>query len=122
MATKEKHVEKADRNAAFAKALRLDNPVNIDWAFTALFYSGLHYIDAYFEKVGLAPHLHDTHGKRDKMMVLDSTLKPIRNEYFDLKNFGRAARYECGPLKASEVTDDAIPALEAIRTHIQKVL
>lgn len=122
MATKEKHVEKADRNASFAKSLPLDNQANIDWAVTALFYSGLHYVEAYLEKNGTSAHLHDTHGKRDRLMVMDSTLKRVQREYTDLKNFSLMARYECSTMTSTEVTDEAIPALEAIKKAIQKVI
>jgi hypothetical protein len=122
MATQQEHVAKADNNAAFAKALDLKSQAGIDWALTALFYSGVHYVDAYLEKIGAQPHTHDTHGKREQHVVMDGKLKRVRNEYFDLKNFGRTARYACAVTKANKVTDEAIPALEKIKNHIKGAL
>jgi len=122
MATQKEHISKADNNASFAKSLELKSQVNIDWALTALFYSGVHYVDAYLEKIGSLPHMHDTHGKRDKLVVLDSNLNKIRNEYFDLKNFGIAARYYCRATKAEKVTKEAIPALEKLKAHLKEIM
>ena len=122
MATKDRHIEKADRNAAFAEALPLDSEANIDWAATALFYSGLHYVEAYLEKIGLEPHQHNTHGKRDKIIVLDETLRPIHREYADLKNLSTITRYQCVSTRPSSIQDEALPALATIQQHIRKLL
>jgi hypothetical protein len=122
MATQQEHVAKADNNAAFAKSLDLKSQVNVDWALTALFYSGMHYVEAYLAKIQALPHTHDTHGKRDKFFVFDAKLKKVSHEYFDLKNFGLKARYDCRAIKASEVTKEAIPALETIKKHIQGII
>jgi hypothetical protein len=122
MATKQEHVAKADNNAAFALGLDLKSQVNVDWALTALFYSGLHYVEAYFAKIGALPHTHETHGKRTKLIVFDSKLKTVSNEYFELQNFSRQARYDCGTIKATKVTSEAAPALETIKKHIKGIL
>ena len=122
MATKDEHAAKADNNAAFARALELKSQINIDWALTALFYSGLHYVDAYLVKQGTLAHLFDTHAKRQRMIETDRSLKKVKNEYYDLKNLSIRARYFCHATKADKVTKDAIPALEIIKTHIKGLL
>ena len=119
MATKEQHAAKADNNVAFAKSIELKSQVNIDWALTALFYSGVHYVDAYLVKKGTLPHLYDTHAKREKMIETDSSLRTVKNEYYDLKHFGMNARYFCNITRADKVTGEALPALEAIQKHIK---
>ena len=79
-------------------------------------------MEAYFAKVGTLPHLHDTHSKREKLVVTDSKLRTVQREYFDLKNFSLIARYECRSIKAKEVTTEAVPALDAIKKHIKGLL
>jgi len=85
MATKEQHVDKADRNATFAKTLTLDTQTSIEWAFTSLFYSGMHYVEAYLAKNHVAPTLHDSHAKREKLIASTSELMSLHREYMDLK-------------------------------------
>ncbi|MBS1823530.1 MAG: hypothetical protein JST61_16420 [Acidobacteria bacterium] len=121
MATSQEHVAKADNNAAFGKSLDLGSQCNIDWALTALFYSAVHYVDAYLANSGNPPHAYNTHGKRERFVATDSKLKRVNREYMDLKNFGINARYYCSVTKADKVTTEAIPALEAIRNHLRIV-
>ncbi len=52
MNSADEHIERAERNEGFAGALNRTNAIEADWAVTALFYAGLHYIDAYFLSTG----------------------------------------------------------------------
>jgi hypothetical protein len=122
VASQTQHTEKADRNANFAVALDLSKQVNVEWAMTSLFYSSLHYVEAYCARVGFPDSVHNTHGKRDTLVGRDAVLRTIRNEYTDLKNFGLEARYECRAIPAKKVTDEAIPALNTIKSHIRQAL
>ena len=122
MATKEEHFEKAHRNHIFARSLNLDNQTNLEWAFVALFYSGVHYVEAYCEKMHVHSHRHGSHTKREKLMALDSQLSEVYREYLDLKNFSILARYYCRPMTVSDFEEVALPAHETIRTKIQSIL
>jgi hypothetical protein len=118
MGTVAEHVTKANDNAAFAKGLELTTQANVEWATAAFFYGGLHYVDALLEKKSLPLHMHDTHGKRNTMLQMESDLKPIYNEYMDLYNFRRNARYYCKAITAKQVMDDVVPAFETVKSHI----
>jgi uncharacterized protein (UPF0332 family) len=122
MGTVAEHVAKADENGAFAKGLATSTQSDIEWAMTALFYGSLHYIDALLIKKGYLPHQHDTHGKRKQLVTMESDLRKISNEYFDLENFSRKARYFCKQVTAKELDEEAKPAFEAVKEQVQKKL
>lgn len=122
MATKEQHVDKAHRNATFAKALTLDTQTSIEWAFISLFYSAMHYVEAYLAKKSVAPILHDSHAKREKLIASTSELRSLYREYMDLKRFSMDARYFCVSMKESDFKGDALAAHNVIETKIKAVL
>ncbi len=116
MPTKEEHLAKAAGNETLALSLALDNQTNIDWALTILFYSAVHYVEAYFALSG--QHLK-SHTTRDSWIGRDSALKRIFNEYQDLKFYGYNARYEVSNFKVTDVRDVAIKAHATIRAYIE---
>lgn len=56
-----------------------------------MFYSALHYVDAYLATQGIHP---PTHAVRLGYLETDLKLNPIRRDYRDLLNESRTARYE----------------------------
>lgn len=48
MPLKSEHLTKAQANEKFADSLDASVYPNADWALTALFYSAVHYVEAYF--------------------------------------------------------------------------
>jgi hypothetical protein len=119
MPTQQEHLAKAERNAAFAKTLDLSDVAGIEWAMVSLFYSSLHYVEAYLVKIGQPTK---SHVSRDTRFRMDKHLKSIAYEYWDLKNFGYRARYEVPNFKASDVIDEAFPALDKVKATIQTIL
>jgi hypothetical protein len=86
----DEHLSKARKNQEFAASLRLDTPTCVGWALTALFYSALHYVEAYNAKY----HHHcDNHKQRNDEIVRNDVLVPIWADYSDLANFSWNARY-----------------------------
>jgi hypothetical protein len=88
--TTAEHRAKAENNEFLVD--QLDNPF-WDWAVTAVFYAGLHYIEAYF--ASLAPALHPTtHQTRNSHVHANAKLSPIYIDYRQLEDDSRNARYD----------------------------
>jgi hypothetical protein len=85
------HIARAEENEAFAKSLDQAKPLYVDWGITVLFYSALHYVDAYLAIKPLHPPNHDA---RDTAIQNNGSLSPIYKDYRRLKDQSRAARYE----------------------------
>lgn len=124
MPSKAEHVAKAQRNAAFAHSIQLQDQASIDWALIALFYAAVHYIEAYLAILPPQPggqHVR-SHTTRDNWVGRDSNLKRIYSEYRDLKHYGYNARYEMDVFTPSDVTDVATQAINTIQTHLGRLL
>lgn len=90
MPRKPEHISKAEGNERFARSLDNKDPASVDWAIVALFYTALHYIEAYFAQVGTH---HRDHQTRDDSIYKDPKTKPIYRTYSKLKSYGHNARY-----------------------------
>jgi hypothetical protein len=88
MANKADHLAQASHNVEFVDAF--DTSKYSDWAATALFYAGLHYIDAFLATMSVNPGSHDM---RDRFVSTTKELKPLAADYWKLKNSSRNARY-----------------------------
>jgi hypothetical protein len=90
MPSRDEHLNKARKNKEFAESLKLDNPTCVGWALTALFYSALHYIDAYNAKYN--KHCR-THQDLTDNIERNPVLEAISDDYSDLLTFSWNARY-----------------------------
>jgi hypothetical protein len=90
MPTKGEHLAKAISNRRFADALNVSTPTATGWALTALFYSALHYVEAYNAQ-------YNTHFSKHEDLSSDigrnPVLSSIHDDYKDLSNFSWNARY-----------------------------
>jgi hypothetical protein len=109
---KDAHLSQAAHNFAFYNSV--DCSRYSDWAATALFYTALHYIDAYLATRSIDPGSHDT---RDKCITRISVLRPLYKHYSHLKNHSRTARYY--PPASFSMT--AIKSLESIHLNNIKI-
>ena len=83
-------MNRAAQNERFASSLA--DPY-WDWAVTAVYYAGVHYVEAYF--AALRPPIHSgTHGARDSDIRRDSILNPAWRTYKQMKEDSEDARYE----------------------------
>ncbi len=88
MPTTPEHKAKAAANEAFASTL--DAP-SWDWAVSGLFYSALHYVEAYLA----TKNVHSgSHPVRDSHIQKDTVLKTVYKSYRELKDESRTARYD----------------------------
>jgi hypothetical protein len=118
MPARDEHLSKAEGNESFAMSLTLDSQPRIDWALVSLFYSAVHYVEAY-----LAPHQHlRSHTTRDNVLGRDSNLKKIFSQYQDLKFYGYNARYSPPMFSAKDFKADAIPQFAIVKAHIRSLL
>ena len=90
MSNKQQHKDKAENNEFLVTTLQ--NPF-WDWGVTVRFYAALQYVDAYLATK--TPPVHPpNHTSRDNEIVQDAVLSPLWDDYRELKNESRTARYE----------------------------
>jgi hypothetical protein len=85
------HLSRAIENEQFADSLNSSSSLETDWAITALFYSAVHYVDAYLVVARSKPIDHQ---ERERMIERNGTLSGIFMPYRELKRMSRAARYD----------------------------
>lgn len=88
MPDRAEHRTRAEHNEFLVQ--NLDNPF-FDWKVTGLFYSALHYVDAYLAVRNIHP---PTHAVRLGHTRTDPKLQPVSRDYRELLNESRTARYE----------------------------
>jgi len=115
MPASSEHKRKAEHNELFAKSI--DGGTNADWIVIALFYSALHYIDAFLALKGIHPVHHTGPGSRDN--EIKASLSVIWNEYRYLKDESETARYETRTIRLEDVTADVLPDFETIKRFIK---
>jgi len=111
--SKDDHKQKAIEIEQFASALPATN-CGVEWAITAHFYAALHYVAAYFASSG---QYHASHGTRLRDIKKHPILSTIYDEYQDLYNISRDARYECMNLQLGHLVF-AQKRLEAVKNVV----
>lgn len=111
------HSDWADRNEKFAKSFYLDDQLEINWSITLLFYSALHYVDAYIVSRGGARHDHRSRAKS----MDDPFFDEIREDYKTLKDLSREARYNIAPFTKRDF-QRADGLLQRIKAHVSTKL
>jgi hypothetical protein len=117
--TKNQHVKKATENEAFFQNLDESTQASINWKLVVLFYTGLHYVEAYLAKT-LNQH-NRSHTTRDNCVSRETSLRKIRAQYNHLKFYGYNARYEEDQFTASDVSD-ALAYLKEVREQLVPLL
>jgi hypothetical protein len=101
--SRDEHVQKAEGNEAFADSIAGANQTQIDWKLIVLFYTAMHYVEAYLAKAW-GQHVR-SHTTRDSYISKEKDLKKIRTQYAHLKYYGYNARYEMDGFTAQDVQD-----------------
>ena len=118
MSTMPEHCAKAENNEFLAD--QLDNPF-WDWAVTAVFYTAVHYVEAYFASRVPARHLPN-HTIRDNYIHHDRTLNVIHDDYRQLYDESRSARYDAGMTFTQADVGIAKGCLERIKKVVLPLL
>ena len=119
MPSEHKHISRAQNNEQFYSSFNLSTTPFIDWAVTALFYSSLHYLDAYFATYpagGMHPH---SHAARDFHVARDSFTKNLYSSYRELKDRSEDARYNLISFNPTSVAILEIQDFQKIRNSIR---
>jgi hypothetical protein len=116
--TKDEHVQKAKGNEVFADSIEPTSQARIDWKLVVLFYTAVHYVEAYLSKTGT--HLR-SHTTRDSWVARESNLKRIKMSYSHLKYFGYNARYEVNAFTAKDV-ESAAKYLAQVKSELTPLL
>jgi hypothetical protein len=90
------HLDAAARNLIIAQDLLhhvpdgLDQP-SYEWVITTCFYSAVSYVNAYLYFAGYPDPR--SHAIRNRIIGVDSRLLSLRDNYLELLNWSRDARY-----------------------------
>ena len=112
------HVRKADENKKFGFGMNAAHPTSAGWALTALFYSALHYAEAYFLKISVQT---DSHADLFDAIKFDPNLRKIYREYRHLFDYGYDARYRLIVYGKADI-EKARPSIDAVERHIKNLL
>lgn len=113
------HLARARENEALADELsREAQPAGVDWAIALLFYSSLHYIDAFLAGKHKHPRSHE---ERNYEVENNGTLADIYAPYRKLEDMSRAARYDIAGY-GSPGYDRAKSYHHAVKSHLAKLL
>lgn len=99
MPSVKQHIDKAKYNEQFFEDVKYDYP---DWAITGLFYSALHYVDAYLVSKG-----HSAEDHKTRLWFVESTkeLKPIYANYRAMYDYSINARYKMHEFNIESLND-----------------
>lgn len=120
MPRQEEHIEKARYNEQFFSSFNLDTTPFLDWVVNGIFYSALHYLDSYLASKGENP---DEHRERIRLIQGDPKLgQLIFYHYMSLKDDSEGGRYNMKVFLPDEITNDILPSLNSIKTHLKKYI
>lgn len=109
------HLAQAGKNERFYKTFDLATTEFLDWAVTGLFYSALHYIDAYLAIKNYHPSKHEF---RTPLVGREAKLRIIFRDYRRLKDESEAARYRVKKFKRKEVEDLESKRFKRVKHHL----
>jgi len=119
MPSKQKHIKQAEKNERFFISFPLASTPYLDWVVTGMFYTALHYVDAYLAAKSIHP---SDHYERNQLVAREKELRLIEQEYLSLYNSSRLARYECKEFKPSEVRTILDTDLTKVCNHVKPLL
>jgi hypothetical protein len=114
-----KHRERAVKNENLARSvLDLDDEFQVDWFVTMLFYSAVHYVDAFLAGKNVHP---PDHGSRDSAIENNASISAIYNDYRRLKDRSTKARYEIANFHKNQLPP-IVQNFENVKSHIEALL
>lgn len=116
------HLAQEEKNERYCDLLRASaqsGETFRDWEVVGLFYSALHYVDAYLARMPYHPR---SLGARNKLIRLTSGLRPIQRSYLTLYDRSRDARYELVEISRDRLIGLRNGEFDAIRTHVRNLL
>ena len=117
MSSESKHIEQYSHNKSFLDNGFTDKNQYSDWAVTVTFYCGVHLVEAMLAKFGRNSEDHSD--RRDNLKIIP-TRNDFQDEYLDLYNLSRQARYDCINIGREQIFS-AQSDLDAIHTAYRKL-
>jgi len=118
MPSQAEHLFKATNNKTFAQGLTKGTPTAVGWALTVLFYSALHYVEAYNAKFNAHFSKHE---ELNKDIQRNPQLSVIFDDYRDLSTFSWNARYRPVAYGEKEL-NEALACHAAVEEHVTELL
>lgn len=120
MSTKDEHVSQAEHNRAFWDGLSPSTTTFRDWVVVGIFYEAVHWIEAFLDTKG---EHSDVHSNRMTAMRRHRTdVGSLRPDYELLKQESENARYRCHMHTSNEISNDLVPLVDGIKSHIRGLL
>lgn len=116
--TKDEHLAKIAENARFLATIDQSDSCGIGWSITVVFYSALHYLEAYFVSRGRG---FNNHHSRASAIQNDPIIRSLYSEYRTLENLSREARYDAAPFNAGDLRNAKI-AFETIENAVKALI
>ncbi len=110
------HIKQAKRNEEFYQSVKNEYP---DWGIIALFYSALHYVDAFLKYKNIDA---EDHRERRSRILKTSELKPMYSRYNVLYKYSIDARYNMVIPNITNVEDVYIMFFLPLKNFIEDLL
>lgn len=119
------HIKKAERNEQFFQSNNLRASAFNEWGVVVLFYSAMHYADAVlakeFGRTSIYQH-PQKHTHRNRGVARSSTLGTIYNDYKNLYDRSRDARYNRISFPAGFLNSLEITRFEPVKRCVRTAL
>lgn len=117
----DEHLKKAKHNEAFFISFDIDKTLYLDWVVNGIFYSALHYIEAY---LATQDKHSDSHFSRNIFIEEDTRLgrRFYRDMYRSLHDDSNDARYNMRDFTPDEIKRHIIPQYEDIKQYLQQYI
>jgi len=121
MPAKVEHLKKAEHNEAFFNSLDIDKTNYLDWVVNGIFYSAIHYIEAYF---AMQDKDSESHYHRTVLIEEDHNLgrRFFTDMYRELRDDCYEGRYLMRVFTAHEIKRYIIPNFENIKHYLQQYI
>jgi len=119
MPTKIEHITQAEHNRDFWSSYNLSSTPFLDWVVTGIFYEGVHWVEAYLDTK--REHSVDHKQRLSNMRRYSSAVGPIARDIEILKQESENARYRCHHYIPTDISNDLMPIVDKIKTHIQSL-
>ena len=118
MPSKDEHLQKARHNEDFFESFDLISTPYLDWVITAIFYTSLHYLDAFLATQGIHPGSHSRRDTEVRLFLGTSSYL----DYRALKDDSQDARYRTRRFSAEEVEKGIKPTFQRIKWVLSLLL
>ena len=120
MPTKVEHTTQAEHNRKFWTSYDLNTTTFLDWVISGIFYEGVHWVEAFLDTKGEHSRVHSD--RLQRMIWYKSYLDPIISDFELLKQESENARYNCHQYTQTDISNDLIPIIDKIKSHIIAII